>query len=710
MMEGLPLCKLEIDFHSDGSEKFEDWVAWNKDQKTLTCISCHTWQEDGSSERSLCGAPEAFEEYKGKNLRVKLNGKQMTLSVRGDVPTYNAEGRFQIAYSECKEGWLTKEVFFEVWRLAEWVYYDEGLRGYCTDVSKDFGNRSEGLSEWLTDNKKSWFACDCFEGRSFYLIKTTDASPEEFGFKYLNEDFTLTLYDACIRGFGLPFRFSFSYERKCYFEIISSREHDKEFFETLIRKITYFLSLLFRKKAVINRIYESDKQQCRWDYNPSEKEENSPDSLLFPSISYDTIHDKFGDKLTKWFEVCERYEMIIDSFFRDRYKRSSNKDVLKDMTWEEKREEKEIMKDLFLKRLNRLEMYGNILTEGCDASKDIEAAVSAVDQENIISEIFSDYARLSPDGKSFQCRVYNFGKTPEDKKKDFVKIVTAFRNYFVHPFRDGKKKTPFTEGIEEFFTTAQIGSLANFEEATHWLSQCFSVILHCVLLQSRKSKGVTKPSQNLFPETNHTREDYGKIILKYLRKCWDDGETSEILKGYVAHIKNILLFSREEATPETSDGENSESRCTDVILTENDLKCLSDILTELTWRCEKDVKEAFEKNEKAFGKDKQQQNIWALRPLCECITHDFCGGSKHKEQKNLGELIINLKNSFDPNVNSLFCEQFTDYKNSDVNFKAFSRLTNILSDILHQLLPQEAGLTEFFEKKRMHRVPCRINV
>ena len=693
MMEGLPMCKLEIVFGSDGSENFEDFVVWNKDQKTLTNIQCYTHGEVGSSDWSLCGAPEAFEKYKGKDLRVKLNGKQVTLSVRGDVPTYNAEGRFQIAYSEYREGWFTKEVFFEVQSLAGWVYSGR-WKDYRTDISEGSGNRSEVLSKWLTGNEKSWFACDCFEGRSFYLIKTTDASPEKFHFKYLNEDFALTLYDECAGGCVSPFRFS--YGRKCYFGITSFREHDKEFFETLIRKITYFLTLLFGKRAVTNRIYESDDQQCRWDYNPSEKEENSPDSLFFPSISYDTIHDKFGDKLTKWFEVCERYEMIIDSFFRDKYKRSSNKDALKVIT----REEKEGIKEVFLKRLNRLETYGNILTKGCDASKDIKAAVSAVDNEvvsGIISEILSDYAQLSLDGKSFQCQIYNFGKTPEDKKKDFVKIVTAFRNYFVHPFRDGKKKTPFTEGIEEFFTTAQIGSPANFAEATHWLSQCFSVILYFVLLQSRsarESKGRTKPSQNLFPETSHTREDYGNVILKYLRKCWDDGETSETLKECTACVKDILLFSREEATRRTSDGANSESRCTDVVLTENNLKCLSDILTELTYRCGNRIKEAFEK-------DERQKDIWALQLVFECFMHDFSGNSERLPEglKNLGELIINLKNSFDPNVNSLFCERFTDYKNAEVNFKAFARLSDTLSDILRRLLLQEAGLTEFFGKK-----------
>lgn len=227
----------------------------------------------------------------------------------------------------------------------------------------------------------------------------------------------------------------------------------------------------------------------------------------------------------------------------------------------------------------------------------------------------------------------------------------------------------------------------------NWLSQYFSVFLHCVLLQSRKSKGGTKPSQNLFPETNHTLEDYGKVILKYLRKCSDDKGTWETLKGYVAEIKNILLFPREEATPRTSDGENSEKRCTDVVLTENNLKCLSDILTALTWRCEKDIKEAFEKD--------KQQTIWALRPTYECFMHDFSKNSErlHEGRKNLGELIINLKNSFDPNVNSLFCEQFTDYKDAEVNFDALSYLTDYLSDILHQLLLQEAGLAEFFGKK-----------
>ena len=664
MTEGLHPYELEIDFPSNRSRNFKGFVTWNKDQKTLTRIYRSTNQEVGSSDYSLC---EAFEKYKGKNLRVKLNGKQVTLSVRGDVPTYNAEGYFQIAYSEGKEGWLTKEVFFEVQNLTEWVY-SEMWEEYWENVSKDFGNRSEGLSEWLTDNKKSWFAS---LGAGLFCVKLRNVSPKEFHFEYLNEKFTLTLYDEHAESRCSPFHFS--YDRECYFGIISSREHDKEFFETLIRKITYFLSLLFGKRAVANRIFESEEQQWRWDYNPSEKE--NPSDFCYVNIPYSAISGEFGNKLTQWLLKYERYGTIIDSFFHDENKRFSKRDGWGAIT----REEKEIMKETFLKRLNRLETYGNILTEDDDTYKDIKEAVSAVDNEvvsGIICEIPSRYARWISD-KEVRCYFYDFGKTPEDKKEDFAKIVTAFRNYFVHPFRGGKKKTPSGEGIEKFFTTAGLGSLGNFEEAMNRLSQCLSVILHCVLLQSksvRENKGVIKSSQNLFPETNHTREDYGKIILKYLHQCLDDKGTSETLKECTARVKNILLFSREEATPK------------------------------------KDVKEAFEKNEKAFGKDKQQQNIWALRPICECITHDFRENRLHKEQKNLGELIINLKNSFDPNVNSLFCEQFTDYKNSDVDFKAFSRLTDILSDILHQLLLQEAGLTEFLKKKRMHRVPCRINV
>ena len=302
MTEGLPLCKLEIDFDPKEPKNFEDLVKWNKDQKTLTSISCHTLQGDGSS-----GAPEAFEEYKGKNLRVKLNGKQMTLSVRGDVPTYNAEGRFQIAYSECKEGWLTKEVFFEVQNLTEWLY-SEMWEEYRVNVSKDFGNRSEGLSKWLTDNKKSWFA---LLGAGLFCVKLRDASPEKFHFKYLNENFALTLYDKHIESRYSPF--CFSYDRKCYFGIISSREHDKEFFETLIRKITYFLSLLFGKRAVASRIWESDKQQCRWDYNPSEKE--NPGDFCYVGIPYSAISGEFGEKLTQWLSKYDCYGAVIDCFF-----------------------------------------------------------------------------------------------------------------------------------------------------------------------------------------------------------------------------------------------------------------------------------------------------------------------------------------------------------------------------------------------------------
>ena len=684
MTEGLPLCSLEIVFEFGVSPKLDALVVWNGEQKILTRVQKF-------NEEDL----DSFEDYKGKNLRVKLNGKQVTLSVRGDVPTYNAEGYFQIAYSECKVGWFTKEVFFEVQNLIEWVYYERKEKPFV-NISKDFGNLSEDLSKWLKDDsEKSWFALLEAEELSVFYVKVRNASSEEFGFEYLNEDFTCTLYDEWYGGCESPFRFS--YDRKCYFGIKSSREHDREFFETLIRKITHFLSLCFGKRAVVNRIWESAKQQWRWDYNPSEKE--NPSDFCYVNIPYSAISGEFGDKLTQWLSKYDDYGAIIDCFFRD-----SPKVLPEPKTNNISAEEKRNIFEIFFKRCQLLETYGNVHSKGenkTNTTNDLKEAAKVVDKKEwgvIIRDIgnrIQDF-RTFPDGIHWNLYTYSFGNTLEQQKEEFVRIVMAFRNYFVHPSCNGKKKTPSSEGIAKFFTTAGFRSLGNLEEVTGWLSKHLSVILHCVLLQSksvRKNKGATKPSQSLFPETKHTREDYGKVILKYLSQCRDDKEISKALN----YIKSILLFSREDAARKTPCGENSESRCTDVVLTENVLKCLSDILTELTWRYEKDVKEAFEKNEKAFGKDKQQQNIWALRPICECITHDFCGGSKGSSGKrqNLGELISNLKKSFDPNTGSLLCEQFTHYRDAEVNFKALTALTNGCLKILWQLLLQEAGLTEF---------------
>ena len=595
MMEGLPMCKLEIDFDPKEPKNFEDLVKWNKDQKTLTSISCHTLQEDGSSERSLCGAPEAFEGYKGKNLRVKLNWKQMTLSVLKEVPTYNAEGYFQIAYSECKEGWFMEKVFFEVQNLTEWVYSEIG-EDYWVKVSKDFGNRSEDLSEWLkdkTDDKESWVKLLV---AGLFCVKLRDASLEKFDFKYLNEDFTCTLYDGWYGGCESPFRFS--YDRKCYFGITSSREHDREFFETLIRKITYFLSSLFGKRAVANRIFESEEQQWRWDYNPSEKE-SSDNGCLPCSISYGTIRDKFGNKLEAWLDAYDRYETIIDELSRNGLKK-----LPEPKTNNISAEEKRNIFNTFFERLQWLETYGNISTKGHDTSEDLREAVKAVNEKEWgviirgIGDRIPDF-RISQDGTSWIVRIYTFGDTPEQQKEEFVRIVMAFRNYFVHPFCDGKKKTPFTEGIEKFFTTAGYGSLEKIEGVTNRLSQHLSVILHCVLLQSknaRENKGVTKSSQNLFPETNHTREDYGKVILKYLSRCRDDREISKALSG----IKNILLHSSEDAARKTPCDEISGSQSTNIVPTEEQLRCLSEVLTELTWWCEKTLKEAFGKDRGAI--------------------------------------------------------------------------------------------------------------
>ena len=360
----------------------------------------------------------------------------------------------------------------------------------------------------------------------------------------------------------------------------------------------------------------------------------------------------------------------------------------------------------------RDETYGNVSTEGKNTTNDLRAAVNAVHEKEwgvIIRDIGNRIQdlRIFPDGTHWNLYTYSFGNTPEQQKEEFVRIVMAFRNYFVHPFCDGKKKTPFTEGIAKFFTTAGYGSLGNFPEVTNWISQHLSVILHCVFLQSknaRENKGVTKLSQNLFSDPNRKREDYGKVILEYLQKCLAYEETAKKISKALSGIKSILLRSSEDAARKTPCDEISGSRSIDIVPTEDTLKCLCEVLTELVLKRRKEIKKAFE--EDGCGK------LSASRPICDCIMDDCFRGSKKSsvERQSLGELISNLKKSFDPNTGSLLCEQFTNYRDAEVNFKALTALTNGCLKILWQLLLQKAGLTEFFKKKRMHRVPCRINV
>ena len=259
-------------------------------------------------------------------------------------------------------------------------------------------------------------------------------------------------------------------------------------------------------------------------------------------------------------------------------------------------EEKRNIFNTFFERLQLLEMYGNVVTKGKNTTKDLRNttedlrnAVKAVHEKRWgdiirgIGDRITD-SRISQDGTSWKLYSYSFGDTPEHRKEDFVRIVMAFRNYFVHPFCGGKEKTPFTEGIAKFFTTAGYGSLENFPEVINWLSKYFSVILHCVLLESknaRENKGVTKLSQNLFSEPNRTREDYGKVILEYLQKCLAYEETAKEISKALSGIKSILLYSSEDAARKTPCDEISGSRSTNIVPTEDTLKCLCEVLTKL---------------------------------------------------------------------------------------------------------------------------------
>ena len=100
---------------------------------------------------------------------------------------------------------------------------------------------------------------------------------------------------------------------------------------------------------------------------------------------------------------------------------------------------------------------------------------------------------------------------------------------------------------------------------------------------------------------------------------------------------------------------------------------------------------------KAVFEENNNGELKNLEPIFEYIMKDFRGGSvRPSEGKNFGELMVNLKNSFDPNAGSLVCEQFTDYRDAVPDYKALTNLTNSLSNILWQLLCKEASLEEFF--------------
>ncbi len=177
----------------DSYHSYTSTVIWDKKGKVLTDFCATTGVRecrDATDDEirpldrvSVHDKSERFKSYKGKNLRIRLCTfepetsctKEITLSgfEIARVPDKNPGFfRYQIKYSEYKEGWFTKEVFFEVQNLTEWVY-SEMWEEYWGKVSKDFVNRSEDLNKWPTDKTDNKKKLVCASESRIVLRETT---------------------------------------------------------------------------------------------------------------------------------------------------------------------------------------------------------------------------------------------------------------------------------------------------------------------------------------------------------------------------------------------------------------------------------------------------------------------------------------------------------------------------------------------------------
>ena len=134
------------------------------------------------------------------------------------------------------------------------------------------------------------------------------------------------------------------------------------------------------------------------------------------------------------------------------------------------------MSDEINKRAQLLETYGNIKTKGEKSRNDIVTAIKEIKPKN-----FTDIFHLNKDEGDFL--LFNFNLNELDS--DFDKLVTKFgnqimniRNHFIHPYKNGARKTPQQDNINKIFLTANGKlNLKAVKILTNYLEKALIVLL-----------------------------------------------------------------------------------------------------------------------------------------------------------------------------------------------------------------------------------------
>ena len=331
-----------------------------------------------------------------------------------------------------------KKVSFTINNLEKWIYPQADI---CSELECELLDQNGAKTQ---DKAKS----------KYFKMKTFNYQ-ETFSFEYSGEKIKLSIINDFER-FAIDFPKIELYPY-LHLDLEAESEHTIGFYIDIILQLRNLFSLFLNQTGNISSVYEFEYCSYRIDYYLIDEKYSDTDLILQNyNIYFKDVRTRFSQILQKWFDIYEKYELIINSICNYEYPK--------------------YVSDAINKRAQLLETYGNIKTKGEKSRNDIVTAIKEIKQKN-----FTDIFHLNKDEGDFL--LFNFNLNELDS--DFDKLVTKFgnqimniRNHFIHPYKNGARKTPQQDNINKIFLTANGKlNLKAVKILTNYLEKALIVLL-----------------------------------------------------------------------------------------------------------------------------------------------------------------------------------------------------------------------------------------
>lgn len=306
---------------------------------------------------------------------------------------------------------LRNKISFTINNLERWIYPHMDI---CSELECELLDEN-GIK---TKNKT----------KAKYFKMLTLNYQETFTFQYLGEQIKLSIINDFERlAIDFPKIELYPY---LHLDLETEIEHNIDFYIDIILQLRNLFSLFLNQTGNISSIYELEYCSYRIDYYLINEKYNNTDLILQNyNIYFKDIRTNFNQILQKWFDIYDKYELIINSICNYEYPK--------------------YVSDAINKRAQLLETYGNIKTKGEKSRNDIITAIKEIKPSNLI-----DIFHLNKGEGDFL--LFNFNLSELDS--DFDKLVAKFgnqimniRNHFIHPYKNGSRKTPEDDNINNIF-------------------------------------------------------------------------------------------------------------------------------------------------------------------------------------------------------------------------------------------------------------------